>query len=261
MRLTIAQLRAAGVSDKQIVDALAEADAERKEKERIKKRNQRACPQDGGDIGGQGGTILTLSPFKDTLSKEEVSSLIERPLSSAPRARVKFVYPPEFLAFWQQYPVKSGKDAALKAWKRVIAAGKATADEIVAGAMRYAADPNREDSFTKHGATWLNAGCFTDGPLPKRWKSLKERNRETMDDLDSFIRETANEAVRRRDARAQGHLLLPIGQSDGAQGIPGRNGSSSGELFGRSGDSGGRESDASEPEFPAARAAGAKPLR
>jgi hypothetical protein len=260
MRLSIAHLRAAGLSAEQIVKVLEEADAERREKERIKKRNQRACPRDGGDNRDR-GTILTVSPFKDTLSKEEGSFLIERPLTSAPRARVKFVYPLEFVAFWQQYPLKVGKDAALKAWEKVIKSGKATADEIVAGAIRYAADPHREDSFTKHGATWLNAGCFSDGPLPKRWKSLKEQNRETMDDLDSFIRETANEAVRRRDARAQGHLLLSIGQSAGAQGISGRNGSSSGELFGGSGNSGGRESDASEPEFPAARAVGGKALR
>jgi hypothetical protein len=165
------------------------------------------------------------------------------------------------VTFWQQYPLKVGKDAAFKAWEKAIKSGKATADEITAGAMRYAADPNREDSFTKHGATWLNAGCFTDAPLPKRWKSVKEQNRETMDDLESFIRETAHDAGRRRDDYAQGHLLLPIGKSDAVEGVLGRNGAPSGELPTGGVEDGGRASDGGKPEFPAARAVGAKSRR
>ena len=41
MRVSIAHIRAAGLSADQIVKVLEEAEAERREKERIKKRNQR----------------------------------------------------------------------------------------------------------------------------------------------------------------------------------------------------------------------------
>ena len=47
-------LRAAGLSAEQIVKVMEEADADRREKERIKKRNQRARPRDGGDTGTTG---------------------------------------------------------------------------------------------------------------------------------------------------------------------------------------------------------------
>jgi hypothetical protein len=39
---------------------------------------------------------------------------------------------------------------------------------ILAGAKRYAADPNREDEFTAHPSTWLNQDRWLDGPLPQR---------------------------------------------------------------------------------------------
>jgi hypothetical protein len=51
--ITIAMMRAAGISEAQILRVIEEEQAERREKERIKKRKQRARPQDGGDIWGQ----------------------------------------------------------------------------------------------------------------------------------------------------------------------------------------------------------------
>ena len=50
----------------------------------------------------------------------------------------------------------------------MIKSGQVTNEELIAGADRYTADPNRDPSYTKHGATWLNAGCHNDGPLPPR---------------------------------------------------------------------------------------------
>ncbi len=72
-----------------------------------------------------------------------------------------------FEAWWRQYPLKVAKDDARKAWNRIIAAGKATAAELQAGAMRYAAARAGQDQkFTKHPATWLTKGCWLDEPAP-----------------------------------------------------------------------------------------------
>jgi hypothetical protein len=68
---------------------------------------------------------------------------------------------PDFENWWSVYPRKASKGQALKAY---IAARKRGigASELLAGAKRYAADPKRDDKFTKHAATWLNAECWLD---------------------------------------------------------------------------------------------------
>lgn len=76
-----------------------------------------------------------------------------------------------FSEFWKQYPLKKGKEHARKAYERIIKDGKATAAELLAGALRYAAERDAEISagrsearFTKFPKTWLNGGCWTDEP-------------------------------------------------------------------------------------------------
>jgi len=71
-----------------------------------------------------------------------------------------------FDAFWRAYPLKAGKGAARKAWQRAIR--RAAAADIIAGAQRYAADPNRPEEFTKYPEGWLNADRWDDDPLPPR---------------------------------------------------------------------------------------------
>lgn len=72
----------------------------------------------------------------------------------------------EFLDWYLEYPRKASKAVAEKAYAK--ARRKATAEELLAGVKRYATDPNREQEFTKLPATWLNGGCWDDGPLPAR---------------------------------------------------------------------------------------------
>ncbi|QOP64940.1 helix-turn-helix DNA binding domain protein [Arthrobacter phage Brynnie] len=76
---------------------------------------------------------------------------------------------PDFPDFWEVYPRKTAKAAALKAWQKALKT--ATAAEILEGARRYAADPNREPQFTAYPATWLNAGRWEDEALPSRASS------------------------------------------------------------------------------------------
>jgi len=69
-----------------------------------------------------------------------------------------------FTEFWQTYPRRTAKGAAVKAFRQAMK--KASADTIIAGAARYRDDPNRDDAYTAHPATWLNAERWDDDPLP-----------------------------------------------------------------------------------------------
>ena len=72
----------------------------------------------------------------------------------------------EFIDWYMAYPRKASKGLAEKAYLK--ARKKVGADVLLDAAERYAADPNREDAFTKLPASWLNAECWDDGPLPTR---------------------------------------------------------------------------------------------
>lgn len=70
----------------------------------------------------------------------------------------------DFDLFWQSYPTKVGKSAAKTAFAKAMK--QTDADTIIAGVIRYRNDPNRDPAYTKHPATWLNAGCWDDELLP-----------------------------------------------------------------------------------------------
>jgi len=159
--IDIRTLRAAGLTDVQILKVIEEDQAKVRELNRIRKQKQRSRHADGRD--GCDVDILTSLPSSiATLEKEERLELV------APAPRPKFKYPAEFEALYQQYPRKDGgKQDAYKAWVKITKAGVSN-DDLIAGAMRYAADPNRDPAYTKHCATWLNKGCHSDGLLPQR---------------------------------------------------------------------------------------------
>ena len=71
-----------------------------------------------------------------------------------------------FDEFWEIYPLKISKSSAFKAWVKAIK--RAEPKLIIEGVTRYAKDPNRDPSFTAHGATWLNGDRWMDAPIPPR---------------------------------------------------------------------------------------------
>lgn len=89
-----------------------------------------------------------------------------RPVPSPLTTDVVSGSPTDFDAFWTVYPRREAKQAARKAWDKVTRSVDAAT--VIAGARRYADDPNRDRAFTKHAATWLNGGCWDDDPLPPR---------------------------------------------------------------------------------------------
>jgi biotin operon repressor len=86
-----------------------------------------------------------------------------------------------FEEFWNNYPKKVDKGAALRAFRK--AAKTEDVAEVIAGAKRYAEDPNLpEKQFIKNPATWLNAQSWNNPPLPKRNKSRQEENRKAVEE-------------------------------------------------------------------------------
>ncbi len=95
----------------------------------------------------------------------------------------------DFDAFWLVYPRKESKGAARKAWTKAVS--KASAAHIIAAAERYRDDPNREDGFTAHAATWLNGERWDDDPLPSRAQSspAMQRHRRNLEFLATLDEE------------------------------------------------------------------------
>lgn len=70
--------------------------------------------------------------------------------------------PDPFDEFWAAYPLKRDKEAARRAFGRVLKQRLATFPEIMAGVRRYLDES--PGAYTKHPATWLNAGSWANAP-------------------------------------------------------------------------------------------------
>jgi len=70
-------------------------------------------------------------------------------------------YPDDFEAFWAIYPRKKAKDAAFNAWKAALK--RAPAEDIIAGAKRYAEEQHGKDpKYLKYPQGWLSGGRWAD---------------------------------------------------------------------------------------------------
>jgi hypothetical protein len=119
---------------------------------------------------GQGVTTVGVQTLNRTLKEEPLSNYREL-----------------FDEFWKEYPRKSDKRAALRAFNSAIT--RASFEDILAGTIGYANDPNLPEArFIKHPATWLNADAWENPPLPALKKSgNKEAQKKKLDEwLKSF---------------------------------------------------------------------------
>jgi biotin operon repressor len=79
----------------------------------------------------------------------------------------------EFNSFWENYPKKVDKGAAVRAFRKALK--QFDPIDIIEGAKRFSADPNLpEKRFIKNPATWLNAEAWNNPPLPERRKDDKK---------------------------------------------------------------------------------------
>lgn len=135
--------------------------------ESVQERTERIIRDHPGD------DVIDAEIIDAEIVEDETPSdvLIDAPVSqelaiATPAAPVKAKkpsgYTDDFENFWRTYPRRIEKKSAFKAWRTALKSG-ATADEITAGAARYAkyraGEPER---FTKHPSTWLNQGCWED---------------------------------------------------------------------------------------------------
>jgi hypothetical protein len=110
------------------------------------------------------------STTKNTITKEEQIKNNERIYSDL-----------QFEEFWNYYPKKVDKGAALRAFRK--AAKNEDVTLVIDGAKRYAEDPNLpEKQFIKNPATWLNAEAWNNGPLPARKKTDRKALEEWAND-------------------------------------------------------------------------------
>lgn len=111
--------------------------------------------------------------------------------SSQERSAYNKGYDQEFLEFWKVYPIKRDKRKAQLAWRKSVTrlganagANRRTAmAQILAGAIRYRDDPNRDPGFTKYAEGWLNGDGWEDEPLsPRRnGRPMKDRAAEILE--------------------------------------------------------------------------------
>lgn len=80
-----------------------------------------------------------------------------------------------FSEFWREYPRKKDKGSALKAFRSALK--RAKFEEILAGAIAYANDPERKPEYTKFPSTWLNADAWENEITPSPGSEAAERNR------------------------------------------------------------------------------------
>lgn len=96
---------------------------------------------------------------------------VDAPEASNGDAPASEIDGPTFDDFWSVYPLKKAKQGARSSWDRALfrvpKADRADrARAILAGAQRYADDPERTAKYTAHPTTWLNQGRWEDEPNP-----------------------------------------------------------------------------------------------
>lgn len=140
------------------------------------------CPHCGGAIavtlgaisGATSGAIVAQIPDANVAQNGQIAQMVLGSKTATKDGRQAYNqgYPEHFEVFWKVYPLRKSKRKSLIAWRNAIRRiGANPVDamaQILDGAKRLRADPNRVDEFTPYGASWLNADGWLDEPLPAR---------------------------------------------------------------------------------------------
>lgn len=165
-----------------------DAAAERRRKDRERKRESRRTTRDMSadsprDVSAPTAECRALDVEVDVEKDKETPK-------TSPSSLRDDALPEGFEAFWDEYPRRVGKQDAIKAYRKALK--KTDPVTLLAGAMVYRNDPNREQEFTAHPATWLNRGGWDDDPLPARGlRAVPTRVQEQ----DALLRRWHDEAL------------------------------------------------------------------
>lgn len=88
-----------------------------------------------------------------------------------------------FETFWAVYPRHEHQGEARKAFAAALT--RASPADIIAGALRYRDDPNREPRFTCGPRRWLEGQSWLDDPLPP--PAERSRRSDSVPDPDGTL--------------------------------------------------------------------------
>jgi len=137
---------------------------EKRAKQRVPFPDTSKTPESSGQADGDGSSAESVGSSGAGTGEQGNRGTGELGNTSPPK-------PDDFDTWYAAYPRKESKGPARTAF--IKAKKKAGTAALIAGAERYRDDPNREDQYTKLPATWLNAECWEDGPLPPRGQQAK----------------------------------------------------------------------------------------
>lgn len=117
--------------------------------------------------------------------------------------------------FWQAYPRKTEKLAAMKKLAAIRKSGVVTFVDLMAGVQRYAA-LKTEPQYTKHPTTWLNAGCWADETQPGATNGNgnhgAQQRRSANADFFAGIASVAADLAGDGEAPRPTHEEIPVGR-------------------------------------------------
>ena len=152
----------------------------------IVRRNRRSRGGSGGaytytlqpdNVSDQGSGFTRHIDGEDPTETPVPSDILTAPYKKEP-AKKPTIKPHgadgDFETWWAEYPLKVEKLGAEAAYRRIISQALASADELLAGAMRYAAEVQQRDRrMVKHPTRWLSLGCWTDGAAKPRLRLVE----------------------------------------------------------------------------------------
>lgn len=116
----------------------------------------------------------------------------------------------DFGLFWNAYPRKVSVVSARQAWLEAIK--KANSKVILDAVKAYAADPNRDPTFTPAPARWLEEERWADDPLPPRKlapNELREAELAKAKQRDEEERRRSQEAIRIEQEHREKAVPIP----------------------------------------------------
>lgn len=199
----VAAVKAAACEDEEVA-------AERRERERLRKREQRAAKKaaismDASEVShGQRGTPWDIAdippPFLDKKAPHTPKELNLSAPASFARTRGD-----GFEQFWSVFPNKVGKADAVKAFLK--AQHRVDFESLMAGLHRYVA--KTDDRPWCNPSTWLNQDRWADEPATPQARGSPPPKR-TIDDVANDLIARMDRANADTTAEDQGYSAAPL---------------------------------------------------
>jgi len=122
----------------------------------------------------------------------------------------------DFDRFWTEYPLNKGKQRALQEWERQVVKPAVDPRVVIAAAVRYRDECERDGTFFAHASSWLHQHRWEDEPAPVRVQPPTSNFGRKMAALRAYG--ARDESVTSRNGRvlasSRAHSL-PRGATDG----------------------------------------------